>query len=121
MLHSLHFCSRNSLRFVQLTQWILNIICRILETDWTIESKIDSTISRVNQNSKMMTHLQIRLDEGCAKTKHLENRSLCYNIPIQGLPKTITDLEESVHTLMKDLIPDILPHQLDIERVHQEN
>lgn len=36
-----------------------------------------------------------------------------------GLPESVHDLEDAVHTLMQDLIPEIAPHHLEIDRVHR--
>lgn len=37
---------------------------------------------------------------------------------IQGLPESHTDLEVAMRQLMKDLIPDISTHHVEIDRIH---
>lgn len=67
----------------------------------------------------MINELIFKLEEAYAKIEDLENWSHLYNIPIRGLPVNTIGLEKAVFILMKDLIPDILPHQMEIDRVHR--
>lgn len=118
-------------RFSALLQQELSKACTIITTgikdDFqnigerldTIDSKMDGTIKRVNQNSRMISSLQDQLDQANAKIEDLENRSRRYNFRVRGLPESINDLEEVVHDLMKDLIPDFATHQLELDRVHR--
>lgn len=76
---------------------------------------MDGTISKVNQNSSLISELHTRLEDAHTKIKDLENRSHRYNVRIRGLPEYIIHLEKAVQTLMKDLIPDILPHRFKID------
>lgn len=116
-------------RFSTLLQQELSKACSILTTVFkrdfhsigerfdTTESKFDGTAARVNQNSAMDTDLQNRLEKACAKIEDLENRSCHYNVRIQGLPETHTELEGAIQALMKDLIPDISLHQMEVDRI----
>lgn len=118
-------------RFSALLQQELSKACTIIPTGMKddfqnigerldiIESKMDGTVKQVNQNSKTITSLQDQLDQANAKIEGLENRSRRYNFRIRGLPESETDLEESIHALMKQLIPDISPYQLELDRVHR--
>lgn len=83
-----------------------------------IETKVNSTVKKVNQNSNMIFDLQDRLDEDYTKIEDLENRSRRYNVCIRGLPESHTDLEGAMRELIKDLIPDINTHQMKIDRIH---
>lgn len=76
-------------------------------------------MTRVNHNSRMAAELQGRLEEAYVKIEDLDNRSCRYNVHIRGLPETHTDLEGAMYTLMKELIPDILTHQLEVDRIHR--
>lgn len=84
-----------------------------------IESKVDGTVGRVNQNTRMISTLREQLDQANTKIEDLENRSRRYNFRLRGLPESITDLEDTVHTLMRDLILGISPHHLELDRVHR--
>lgn len=66
----------------------------------------------------MITELQAQLDQANTKIENLKNRSRRYNFRIQCLPEPVTDLEDAVHSLMKDLMPDISDHHLEIDIVH---
>lgn len=66
----------------------------------------------------MITELQNRLEEAYTKIEDLENRFRSYNVHIRGLPETHTDLEGAIQELMKELILDISPHQMEIDRIH---
>lgn len=80
---------------------------------------MDSTVRKVSQNSNMITDLQDRLEEAYTKIEDLENRSRRYNVRIRGLPETHTDLEGAMRELMKDLIPNINTHQMEIDQIHR--
>lgn len=78
----------------------------------TIEFKVDGTVGRVNQNTKMISSLQDQLDQANTKIEDLKNRSRLYNFRLCRSPELITDLEDAVHILMQDLIPGISPYHL---------
>lgn len=84
----------------------------------TIESKLDSIISRTNQNTTFIKSLQHQLDQTLAKIDDLENRSRRYNFCIPGMPESVKDVDTAVHTLLRDLLPDLPSHRLDLDRAH---
>lgn len=67
----------------------------------------------------MITDLQDRLEEAYTKIEDLENRSCRYNVRIHCIPETHTDFEEAMRQLMKELIPDINAHHMEIDRIHR--
>lgn len=54
-----------------------------------------------------------------AKIDDLENRSRRLNFRIRGLPETVTDIPEAVHSLIKSLIPDVRAHKMELDRAHR--
>lgn len=118
-------------RFSAMLQQELSKACSIITNDIkqdiqsfgtridTIETKIDETLPKVNQHSKCISELYDRLEEAYSKIEDLENRSRRYNVRIRGLPENHSDLEEAVQSLMRDLIPGIKSHHLEIDRVHR--
>lgn len=84
-----------------------------------IETKVAETVTKVNQNSTMITDLQDRLEEAYTKIEDLENRSRRYNVRLRSLPENHTDLEEAMRELMKELIPDITVRHMEINRIHR--
>lgn len=85
----------------------------------SIETKMDSTIDRVNQNTDRFQELHDQLEGAMAKIDDLENRSRRLNFRIRGLPETVTDIPDAVHALIKHLIPDIRAHRLELDRAHR--
>lgn len=83
-----------------------------------IETKVAETVTKVNQNSTMITDLQGRLDEAHTKIEDLEKLSRRYNVRLRGLPETHTVLEGAMRKLMKELIPDLTEQYMEIDRIH---
>lgn len=65
----------------------------------------------------MISSLQAQLDQAQAKIEDLKNRSRRFRV--RGLPESVVDVEVAVQALMEELMPDISPHQLEIDRVHR--
>lgn len=85
----------------------------------TIESKMDGTVGRVNQNTTPISSLQEQLDQANTKIEDLEKRSWRYNLRIRGLSESVTDLEDAFLFRMQVLIHEISPHHLEIDTVHR--
>lgn len=85
----------------------------------TVESKVDETIARTNQNTTCIESLQQQLEQTLVKIDDLGNRSRRYNFHICGLPESVKDVDAAVHTFLKDLLPDLSPHCLDLYRAHR--
>lgn len=78
-------------RFSALLQQELTKACQLITAEMkhdfndigdrldTIESKMDGTVRKVNQNSSMIASLQDQLDQANAKIEDQENRSRRYN------------------------------------------
>ncbi|KAG9472721.1 hypothetical protein GDO78_017774 [Eleutherodactylus coqui] len=66
----------------------------------SLDSKVDSTVSRVNQNSKIVAELQECLEAANMKIKVLENRSRREDFRIRGLPESITDVPKPGSNLL---------------------
>lgn len=79
---------------------------------------MDGTERKLNPISTKISSLQKQLDHANAKIEDLENRSRWNNFMIRELPKSVVDLEDTIHILMQDLIPDF-SHHLEINRVHR--
>lgn len=84
-----------------------------------IESKLDITVSRANQNTAQIQLLQEQLETAIARIDDLENRSRRQNLRIRGLPESITDTSEAVQDLFKSLIPNISQNRLELDRAHR--
>lgn len=54
-----------------------------------------------------------------SKIDDLGNRSQRYNFRIRGLPEIVMDVHPAVLSLTQDLIPDIPPRRLELDRVHR--
>lgn len=81
----------------------------------TIENKLDMTVSRTIQNSDHIQVLQHQLDIALSKIDDLENRSRRENFHIRGIPESVKDTVTVVQDLLKQLIPNIPPHKLEID------
>lgn len=69
-----------------------------------MENKLDSSISRTNQNTDRIQDLQNQLETAMAKIDDLENRNRRYNFRIRGLLETFKDVPETIHSLSCFLI-----------------
>lgn len=76
-----------------------------------IETNLETTISRTNQNTACIQLLQDQLESANAKIVDLENRNRRYNCRAQGLPKSYKDIPETIRSFIKDLLPDTLTHR----------
>lgn len=85
----------------------------------TIENRVDSTMNRVNQNTDRIQDLHDQLETAMAKIDDLENRSRSLNFRIRCLPETVTDIPEAVNSLIKNLIPDVRAHKMELDRAHR--
>lgn len=63
--------------------------------------------------------LQDQLDIALSRIDDLENRSRRENFRIRGLPESITDTISVVQDFLKQIIPDIPSHKLEIDRAHR--
>lgn len=61
-----------------------------------IESHLDTTITRTNQNTDRIQDLQDKLETAISKIDNIKNRSCRYNFRIRGLAKTVTDVHAAV-------------------------
>lgn len=84
-----------------------------------IEKKSDQANGRINQNTARIQDLQDQLDSALYKIDDLENRSRRSNFRIRGLPETVTDVPAAVRSLLKDLLPDISEHRMELDRAHR--
>lgn len=84
-----------------------------------IGKKADQSVARINQNSAKIQDLQDQLETAMSKIDDLENRSRCDNFRIQGLPASVKQVQPADHSLIKDLIPDIREHRLELDRAHR--
>lgn len=64
-------------------------------------------------------NLQDQLDTALSKIDDLENHSRLYNFRIRGLSETITEVQEAVRAFIKDIIPDLQDHRLELDRAHR--
>lgn len=62
----------------------------------TIETKLDDTVTRANQNSDQIRRLYQQLELAPSKIEDLENHSRQYNFRIRGLPGSCTDTQAAV-------------------------
>lgn len=85
----------------------------------TIETKMDATVVRANQNTNRIQDLHNQLKVAMAKIDDLENRSRRYNFRIRVLPETITDIPEAVSSLIKELNLDIFSYRLELDQAHR--
>lgn len=85
----------------------------------TIENKLDKTVAATNQNSDHIQTIQEQLDVALSKIDDLENRSRRYNIRMRGLPESITNVPAAVQDVIKNLIPYIPQHRLELDRAPQ--
>lgn len=84
-----------------------------------IEQKLDITVSRANQNTDHIQVIKDQLEVALSRIDDLENRLRRDNFRIRGLPETITDIPKAVQDLIKNLIPSIPPHKLELDRAHR--
>lgn len=61
--------------------------------------------------------IQEQLDIALSRIDVRENRSSRYRI--RSLPESRTDIPTAVQVLIKDLIPNIPPHRLELDRAHR--
>lgn len=47
------------------------------------------------------------------------NRNRCYNFRVRRLPESYKDVPDAICTFIKDLIPDILHHSMELDRAHK--
>lgn len=84
-----------------------------------IESNLESTISRTNQNTTSIQTLQEQLETANAKIDDLENRNRRYNFWVRGLPESYKDIPETIKSFIKDLQPETPQHRLELDRAHR--
>lgn len=84
-----------------------------------IETNLDSTISRTNQNTACIQILQEQLETANAKIDNLENRNRRYNFRVRGLPESYKDIPETIRSCIKDLFPDTPQHRLELDLAHR--
>lgn len=63
--------------------------------------------------------LQDQLDTALSCIDDLENRFRRENFRIRGLPESITDTTSVVQDFLRQIIPDISSHKLEIDRAHR--
>lgn len=84
----------------------------------TLETTLDKTITRTNQNNDCIENNHKRLDDALNKMDDLENRSCRYNFRVCGIPKTFMHSEAITKELIS-LIPNKPSHRLELERAHR--
>lgn len=87
--------------------------------DQELKSLTDHTTARTNHNTARIQDLQDQLESALYKVDDLENRSRRYSFRIRGLPESVKDIREVVRSFIKDLIPDIPTHHLELDRAHR--
>lgn len=83
------------------------------------EKKVEKTISRANQNTARIQDLEDQLDTAIAKIDDLENHSRRYNFRIRGLPEAVKDTHQAVTSFIKEIIPNIQYHHLELDRAYR--
>lgn len=83
-----------------------------------IEQKSDQAALRINQNTARIQELQDQLEVATSNIDDLENRSRHYHFRIWGLPESVKDVHLAIQEFIKNLIPDIPAHRLELERAH---
>lgn len=83
-----------------------------------IEQAVDESAARTNQNSTCTQSLQDQLENALSKIEDLENRSRRYNFRVRGIPEANTDISDTFKSLIKEIIPDIPDHKLELDRAH---
>lgn len=85
----------------------------------TIETKLDDTVIRTNQNSDQIYLLYQQLEGALSEIEDLENRSRRYNFWIRGLPEFYIDTQAAVSDMMHTLLPDDADHKLEVDRARR--
>lgn len=81
-----------------------------------MENKMDSIVTRTNQNA---AHIQTLKEQALSRINDLENRSRKFNFRICGRPESITDIPLTVWDIISELMPNALPHRLELDRAHR--
>lgn len=84
-----------------------------------IETKLEHTVIQSSQHSDRLQELHEQLGASLLKIDDLENRSRRYNFRIRGVPESFQDIPAAVQSIIKELLPDIAPHKLELDRVHR--
>lgn len=84
-----------------------------------IENHLETTIARTNQNTSCIQTLQDQLETAHAKIDDLENRNRRYNFRVRGLPESYKDVPEAIFSFIKELIPEIPLHRLELDQAHR--
>ena len=84
-----------------------------------IEQAVDNTAARTNQNTNCIQSLQDQLEIALSKLDDLENRSRRYNFRIRGIPEGVVNIPDAVKSFIKNVIPDIPDHKLELDRAHR--
>lgn len=103
----------------QITNSIKSVLTSLGSRIEAMEDKIESTVSRTNQNTAHLQTLQEQLDTALSRIYDLENRSRRYHFRIRGLPESFTDIPLTVQDIISELIPDIPSHHLELDRAHR--
>lgn len=78
-----------------------------------IESKLDATVSRANQNTDGIQDPKDQQETAHSKIDDLENRTKWYNFRIREIPETVTDVPAAVCSIIQELIKDTLHQRLE--------
>lgn len=85
------------------------LTCKIWAPELRPHNKVEQTISRANQNTAHIQDLQVQLDT----LKLMTWRTT------PGLPETVMDTHLAIKSFIKDIIPDIQEHCLELDRAHR--
>lgn len=84
-----------------------------------IETNLEATISRTNQNTACLQILREQLESATAKIDELKNRNRRYNFRVRGLPESYKEIPETIRSFIKDLLPDTPQHRLELDWAHR--
>ncbi|XP_073484917.1 vomeronasal type-2 receptor 26-like [Aquarana catesbeiana] len=84
-----------------------------------IEQAVDESAACTTQNATCIHSLQDQLENALSKIEDLENRSRRYNFHVRGIPEANTDISDTIKSLIKEIIPDIPDHKLELDRAHR--
>lgn len=77
-------------------------------------------MTRVNQNTARIQGLQDQLENALSKIADLENCVRGYNFRIRRVPESLKDTDHIVRSFVKELIPSIPDHLLEMDRTLTE-